>query len=171
MCAVTSHNGDQHCTRHREYVEPSLRLCQFLNKLANPIRRIHSHGRIPPCVDDSHRSLNYLVMYVIIYILRPTVHVFCAIVGMCTNNSQHSCWLGAHRRPRKYLTSFLSLCTMRSTSQFSTSRKSTPVWSRPCPILCGVQRWKFAWDTLASVSSLMAALSFAMPMPLPSPRL
>jgi hypothetical protein len=30
------------------------------------ICRIHSHGGIPPCVDDSHRSCNYLIMYVMV---------------------------------------------------------------------------------------------------------
>jgi hypothetical protein len=44
-------------------------------KLANNIRRVHSHGRIPPCVDDSYRRRNHLAMYVILDILWTMFHV------------------------------------------------------------------------------------------------
>lgn len=49
-------------------------------------------------------------------------------IGMCTNHLQHSCWLDALHHPRKYPISSSSPCTMRSTSPFSISRKSTPAW-------------------------------------------
>jgi hypothetical protein len=128
LCAIIGHNGKRFCTGSWAYVEPSIITMTSLGKLANNIRRVHSHGRIPPCVDDPYRSRNYLAMYVILDILWTMFHVVFVDIGMCTNDLQHSCWLDALHHPHKSPISSSYLCTMKSTSPFLTSRKSTPAW-------------------------------------------
>lgn len=127
-CAITGHNGERVCTRSRAYVDTSITIMISLEPLANKIRRVHSHGWIPPCVDDTYCRRNYLAMYVIFDILWTMFHVFHVAIGMFTNSLQHSCWLDALHHPRKSPISSSYLCTMKSISPFSTSRKSTPAW-------------------------------------------